>query len=155
MLKFGMGLLVDGDKPARVRELLDNVVASTFNRVLPVVDVLKTMASSSPAFGMMGTLVGLVVMLDNMSSNPDALGSGLALAMITTLYGVIFARLLFQPAADKTLQRAYIERFRNHLVVECLVQLSTEASPREVEAQILSLIDPQHAHRIERGSDEE
>ena len=148
MLKFGMQLLVDGAPPERVRELMEKLVNSAFNRMLPVVDVLKNMAGAAPAFGMVGTLVGLIVMLDQMAENPDNLGAGLALALLTTLYGVLFARLLLQPAADKTMQRAYIERFRNSLIVECLVMLSMERSPAEIELDIMSMVDPEHASNI-------
>ena len=145
MLKYGIRLLVDGAKPDQVRKFLNNVVNSTFNRSIPEVKVLKNMASTSPAFGMVGTLVGLIIMLASMAENPDGLGQGMALALLTTLYGMLFSRLLFQPAADKTMQRAYIERFRNTLIVECFVMLAEGKMPREIELQIKSMIDPTHA----------
>ena len=71
------------------------------------------------------------------------LGAGLAIALLTTLYGVIFARLVFQPAADKTLQRAKIARFRNQLMAEGFVMLSEERGPSFVEARINSFLDPE------------
>ena len=64
-------------------------------------------------------------------------------ALLTTLYGVIFARLVFQPAADKTLQRAKIARFRNQLMAEGFVMLSEERGPSFVEARINSFLDPE------------
>ncbi|HCH62608.1 MAG: flagellar motor protein MotA [Deltaproteobacteria bacterium] len=142
LLKYGIRLVADNKPIDEVRSLLDNVVQSTFNRTLPVVSVLKGMGSSAPAFGMVGTLVGLIVMLDSMSSDPDGLGRGLAIALLTTLYGVLMARLVFQPAADKTLQRAYIEQFRNKLIVRCLCCISAGKSPNDIELELTSMLDP-------------
>ena len=142
LLKYGIRLVADNKPIDEVRSLLDNVVQSTFNRTLPVVSVLKGMGSSAPAFGMVGTLVGLIVMLDSMSSDPNGLGQGLAIALLTTLYGVLMARLVFQPAADKTLQRAYIEQFRNKLIVRCLCSISAGKSPNDIELELTSMLDP-------------
>ena len=143
LLKYGIRLVADNKRAEEVRMLLNNVVQSTFNRTQPVIKVLRNMGSTAPAFGMVGTLVGLIVMLDSMSNDPDGLGQGLAIALLTTLYGVLMARLVFQPAADKTLQRAYIERFRNQLIVRCLCCIAAEKSPREIELELTSLLDPE------------
>jgi len=142
LLKYGIRLVADNKPVAEVEMLLNNIVKSTFNRTVPVVKVLKGMGSSAPAFGMVGTLVGLIVMLDSMSSNPDGLGQGLAIALLTTLYGVLMARLVFQPAADKTLQRAYIEQFRNKLIVRCLCSIADGKSPNDIELELTSMLDP-------------
>jgi chemotaxis protein MotA len=151
LLKYGIRLVVDNKQPGVIEKLLNNVVQSNFNRTVPVVKVLRNMGSSAPAFGMVGTLVGLIVMLDSMSSDPDGLGTGLALALLTTLYGVLMARLIFQPAADKTLQRAYIEMFRNKLIVRCLCCIAAENSPAEIELELTSMLDPELQVNFERA----
>ena len=94
-----------------------------------------------PAFGMIGTLVGLVIMLGNLD-NPAALGPALSVALITTLYGVLFARLIFMPAASKIEQREQIVRFRNYLIVEGLVLLADQKSPRAIQDRMNSYLDP-------------
>ena len=142
LLKYGIRLVADNKPIEEVQALLNNVVQSTFNRTIPVVAVLKGMGSSAPAFGMVGTLVGLIVMLDAMSSDPNGLGQGLAIALLTTLYGVLMARLVFQPAADKTMQRAYIEQFRNKLIVRCLCSIAAGKSPNDIELELTSMLDP-------------
>jgi len=142
-LRYGVRLVVDGTDAQTLKKLLDTVVASAFNRKIPVVKVLKNMAATSPAFGMVGTLVGLVVMLDSMTNDPGNLGQGLAVALVTTLYGVLFARLVFQPAADKLMQRSYIEQFRNKLIVKCLSAIAEGKPPRQIENEILSMLDPE------------
>ncbi len=100
------------------------------------------MAAASPAFGMIGTLVGLIIMLDGMGGDPTQLGAGLAVALLTTLYGVIFARLVFMPAATKIMQREQIVRFRNFLVAEGLALLADRKSPRFIQDKMNSFLDP-------------
>lgn len=141
-MRHGFQLVVDGYKGEEVRELLSNMMNSEFQRNTRRVTVLKNMASASPAFGMIGTLVGLIIMLDSLSSDPNGIGSGLAVALLTTLYGVLIAKLIFQPAADKTLQREEIARFRNFLIMEGFVMLAEQRPPRYIRERINSFLDP-------------
>jgi len=142
MLEFGVKLVVDGHTADDVRELMGNLVESEFFRRSQQVLILRNMASTAPAFGMVGTLVGLVIMLDSLASNPTALGAGLAAALLTTLYGVLLARLLFQPAADKTLEREKLNRFRAHLLLEGFAMIAEGRRPLFVETRMNSFLDP-------------
>jgi len=142
LLKFAVGLVIDGTPGDEVRHLMTNALQSAHERATRQVDVLRNMAAAAPAFGMIGTLVGLVIMLDSLGSDPSGLGAGLAIALLTTLYGVLLAKLIFQPAADKTQQRADVARFRNSLVREAFVMLADERSPRFMETRINSYLDP-------------
>ena len=100
------------------------------------------MGAAAPAFGMIGTLVGLIIMLDNMGGDPSSLGKGLAVALLTTLYGVLFSRIIFLPAATKILQREEIIRFRNYLIAEGLSLLADKKSPRYIQDRMNSYLDP-------------
>jgi chemotaxis protein MotA len=100
------------------------------------------MGGACPAFGMVGTLIGLIIMLDKMGGDPAALGAGLAVALLTTLYGVLFARLIFLPAGAKIMQREQIVRFRNNMVAEGLVLLADRKSPRFIQDKMNSYLDP-------------
>lgn len=142
LLKFGVKLVVDGYRPDEVRDMMSNLVESEYFRRSSRVVVLRNMASTAPAFGMVGTLVGLVIMLDGLASNPSALGGGLAVALLTTLYGVLLARLLFQPAADKTLEREKLNRFRSYLLLEGFVMIAEGRRPLFVETRMNSFLDP-------------
>jgi chemotaxis protein MotA len=71
------------------------------------------------------------------------IGNGMAVALITTLYGVIFARLIFLPAASTLQQKEEIEYFRNTMVVEGLIMLSEKKSPRYMQDRLNSFLDPQ------------
>ncbi len=141
-MKFGIEMVLSGYKGDEVREILTNTVETTFGRNTVQVRILNAMAAGAPAFGMIGTLVGLVVMLDGMGGDPSQLGAGLAVAMITTLYGVFFARIVFMPAASKIMQREQIIRFRNYLVLEGLVLLADRKSPRYIQDKMNSFLDP-------------
>ena len=112
------------------------------------------MAAAAPAFGMIGTLVGLIVMLQSLTANPDGVGDGLAVAMLTTLYGVLVARLVFIPAASKISQKEGIMRFRNFLITEGFAMLAEQKSPRFIQDKMNSYLDPSMhyniAKRVER-----
>ena len=141
-LQFGIEMVISGYTGDEVREILTNTIETTFGRNTVQVNILNAMAAASPAFGMIGTLVGLIIMLDGMGGDPTQLGAGLAVALLTTLYGVIFARLIFMPAAAKIMQREQIVRFRNFLVAEGLALLADRKSPRYIQDKMNSYLDP-------------
>jgi chemotaxis protein MotA len=141
-LSFGISLVISGYTGAEVRDILDNQIATSFQRNTVPVEILKYMASNAPAFGMMATLVGLVIMLDNMGSDPSKLGPGMAVGLLGTLYGVLFARLILMPASNKAFQRESIIRFRNMLVAEGLSMLAERKSPRFIQDAMNGYLDP-------------
>lgn len=152
-LTFGIDMVVSGYSGDEVRGILDTTIETTFGRNTVQVGILNTMASASPAFGMIGTLVGLVIMLDSMGDDPSALGPGLAVALLTTLYGVLFAKLVFGPAATKIKQREEIVRFRNYLVAEGLVLLADKKNPRFIQDKMNSYLDPAIHFNIDKAKD--
>lgn len=141
-LVFGVELLITGYDGADVRETLENVNDRTFERNMVPVNILRSMGSTAPAFGMIGTLVGLIVMLDAMGGDPTQLGPGLAVALNTTLYGVLFARMILIPAANKLQQREEILRFRHEMVIEGFALLAEKRSPRYIQDRVNSFLDP-------------
>jgi len=141
-LVFGVELLITGYTGDEVRGTMESVADNTFERNMVQVNILRSMGGTAPAFGMIGTLIGLIVMLDAMGDNPEALGPGLAVALNTTLYGVLLARLVFVPAANKLQQRQEILRFRHDLVVEGFALLAENRSPRFIQDRMNSFLDP-------------
>lgn len=142
LLAFGVNLVISGYSGAEVRQMLDNQVETAFQRRTVPTEILKYMASNAPAFGMMATLVGLVIMLDNMGTDPSKLGPGMAVGLLGTLYGVLFARLILMPAANKSFQREAIIRFRGMLITEGLALLAERKSPRFIQDAMNSFLDP-------------
>ncbi|CAA7615246.1 motility protein A [Magnetospirillum sp. UT-4] len=141
-LGFGVDLVIAGYSGAEVRQILTNSIETTFQRSCIPADILRNMAGTAPAFGMIGTLIGLIIMLGQMGSDPAALGPGMAVALITTLYGVLFPRLVLLPAASKIQQREEIVRFRNYLVCEGLSLLAERKNPRFIQDAMNSFLDP-------------
>ena len=122
-----------------------------FQRTMVLSDILKNMAATAPAFGMIGTLVGLIIMLQTLGGDPAGLGPGLAVALLTTLYGVLMARLVFMPAASKVEQRAGIQRFRDYLVTEGFAMLADHKSPRYIQDKMNSFLDPTIHYSIDKN----
>ncbi|HAA91564.1 MAG TPA: flagellar motor protein MotA, partial [Rhodospirillaceae bacterium] len=136
-----------------VREILLNTAATTYERNLVQANILRFMASASPAFGMIGTLVGLIIMLDGLDPGKgdlSQLGQGLAVALNTTLYGILLSRLVLLPAAAKLQQRQEIIRFRNELMAEGLALLSDRTGPRLIQDRMNSFLDPAIRFDIDR-----
>jgi len=153
LIKYCMELVVTNHPPADLQKMMLTVVEAEFERKTIPVQILRGMASNAPAFGMIGTLVGLVAVLDSMGSGMESLaaviGQGMALALITTLYGVFFARLVFLPASNKLMQKEEAERFRNLMMVEGLVLLADKRSPRYMQDRLNSYLDTTYHFNID------
>jgi chemotaxis protein MotA len=140
-LAFGIDLVVSGYTGAEVREILANTVETTYHRHLVPAEILRSMANNAPAFGMIATLIGLVIMLDHMT-DPSKIGPGLSVGLMGTLYGVLFARVILMPTASKVQQREEIVRFRKFLVAEGLALLAERRNPRYIQDKMNSFLDP-------------
>ncbi|MBK5954194.1 flagellar motor protein MotA [Rhodospirillum rubrum] len=149
-LSYGLDLVVTGYTGTEVREILANTVENTFQRQVVPAEILRNMGGTAPAFGMIGTLVGLIIMFDSMGSNPGSMGAGLAVALTATLYGLLSARLLFLPAASKVKQREELIRYRNYLLAEGLALLAERKSPRYIQDRMNSYLDPSIHFSIDR-----
>ena len=153
-LSYGIELVITGYSGEEVRGMLGAASNGSYSRAMVQADILQNMAAAAPAFGMIGTLVGLIVMLQSLTANPDGVGDGLAVAMLTTLYGVLVARLVFIPAASKISQKEGIMRFRNFLITEGFAMLAEQKSPRFIQDKMNSYLDPSMhyniAKRVER-----
>ena len=96
----GLQMLIDGQKPENVRDLMSLEIQYLQERHSTGKKILEFMGSAAPAFGMIGTLIGLVQMLRNLES-PESIGAGMAVALLTTFYGAFAANLIFIPLAGK------------------------------------------------------
>ena len=141
-LAFAVEQLLSDYSGDEIRENLRLVADTTFERNMVPANILRNMGGTAPAFGMIGTLVGLVIMLDDMGEDPTQLGKGLAVALTTTLYGVMIARLVLIPAANKLTQRNEILRFRHDLIAEGISMLADRRNPRYIQDRMNSFLDP-------------
>jgi chemotaxis protein MotA len=129
--------------------MLNAAADGQLQRAMVQADILNNMGAAAPAFGMIGTLIGLIIMLGNLS-DPDALGPSLAVVLLTTLYGVLVSRLMFIPASSKVKQREGILRFRNFLVTEGFALLAENKSPRFLQDRMNSYLDPSIHYSIDK-----
>lgn len=141
-LKHAIQLFLAGYQDENLRGKLDTTVNTAYEREIVQATILNTMANIAPGFGMIGTLVGLIIMLSQLDGGDSNLGLGLAVALITTLYGVIFAQLVFKPASRKAEQKLQILRFRNRLIVDGFMLLLKRANSFEIQDHLNSFLDP-------------
>ena len=133
----GLQLLVDGaDEPKLVKQL-NAEIAAMKSRHEQIHGVLSAWIDIAPAMGMIGTLIGLVVMLGNMS-DPKAIGPAMAVALLTTLYGAFFANVFFGPIKTKLEGYTTYELNYRALVVEGLRQIARSESPRNIQDVLAS-----------------
>ncbi len=142
IIQYSKDLISTGVKGSQLRLLIEDLIESIVERQMIDANILQTMAGFAPGFGMIGTLIGLIIMLDNMGGDIANVGPGLALALLTTLYGVIFAQLIFKPAAEKVRQTLEMVRYRNIILMESLVLLSEGKPSFEIQDQVNRFIPP-------------
>lgn len=139
-LKQGIGLCVDGHDPGLVQKMLGKDISLTIERHEVGQTMFKNMAIMAPAMGMIGTLVGLVQMLANMS-DPASIGPAMAVALLTTLYGAIIANAFAQPLADKLARASALEKTNKSLILETISGIQEGMNPRVLE-QLLATYLP-------------
>lgn len=140
-IKYGGELIITGYKGDELRKMLTNFTETTYERNIIGSYVLKKMADFAPGFGMLGTVIGLIIMLDKLDGDPSGLGQGLAFALITTLYGVFISNLFFKPAAEKAKQKQETLRLRNLLVTEGFVLLGENKDSILIQDMLNSFMD--------------
>ena len=143
----GLQMLVDGQDEESIREMLSLEVQYLQERHSVGKKILDFMGASAPAFGMIGTLIGLVQMLQNLSS-PDQIGAGMAVALLTTFYGACLANLVFIPLAGKLSVYSKAERLAMEMTVEGICTISQGESPSMVRERIQSFISPVHREEV-------
>ncbi|MEK7793944.1 MAG: MotA/TolQ/ExbB proton channel family protein [Candidatus Hydrogenedentota bacterium] len=134
-------LAIDGTAPDMIRSILRAEVASMESRHALGQAVLSTMGAIAPAFGMIGTLIGLVQMLSAMK-DPSKIGPAMAIAMLTTLYGAIIAYVICIPTAGKLKVRTASELLAKEMTIEGILAIQSGDNPRIVEQKLRAFVAP-------------
>ncbi len=140
-LERGISLCIDGHAPEVVRGLLVKDINMSIDRHTIGADRFKAMAVSAPAMGMIGTLIGLVQMLSNMS-DPAAIGPAMAVALLTTLYGAVIANAFASPLAEKLVLISGYEKLNKDLILESINGIQEGTNPRVLK-QLLNAYLPE------------
>ncbi len=140
-LERGISLCIDGHAPDVVKNLLAKDINMSIERHTLGADMFKAMATYAPAMGMIGTLIGLVQMLSNMS-DPAAIGPAMAVALLTTLYGAIIANAFASPLAEKLILISGYEKLNKDLILESIGGIQEGTNPRVLK-QLLNAYLPE------------
>ncbi len=146
-LQKGISLCIDGHSPEIVNNLLSKDINLAIERHSKGADMFKAMATYAPAMGMIGTLIGLVQMLSNMS-DPAAIGPAMAVALLTTLYGAVIANAFASPLAEKLILISSSEKLNKSLILESIAAIQDGTNPR-VMKQLLDAFLPESKRPVE------
>ena len=140
-MKKGILLIVDGTEPELVRGILETELMNMDERHRGVAGFFETWATLGPAWGMIGTLIGLVNMLKDLQDS-SAIGPSMATALLTTLYGSLIANWFCTPIANKLKAQNSVEYQLKEIVIEGLLSIQAGENPRVIEEKLKSFLSP-------------
>jgi len=138
-LEKGVELIVDGTDPELVKDILETEIDYTADRHKSGQEMLGVMAQYAPAYGMISTLIGLINMLKKLD-DVNSLGPSMAVALVTTFYGVILANLLFLPMANKLKGKSNHEILKKEMFVEGMLSIQNGENPRIIKDKLEAFI---------------
>jgi len=142
----GIQLSVDGVEPQSIKEILDTEINFLRDRHQLGAEIFQTMGAFAPALGMIGTLIGLVQMLQSMD-DPNSIGPAMAVALLTTFYGSMLSNLVCLPVAGKLRTRSKEEIITKEMIVQGIISLSRGDNPRILEHKLMSFLAPKLRER--------
>ncbi|RKZ19721.1 motility protein A [bacterium] len=151
-LRKGLRLAVDGTDPQLLEKILETDLDQVESRHAEGAKILSTGGTFAPAFGMIGTLIGLVNMLGALE-DPSQIGAGMATALITTFYGAVVANAFFLPMAGKLEARSKEEMLGKYMVIEGIMAIQSGDSPRIVEEKLKSFLSPSLRRKVDEAKD--
>ncbi len=138
-VRKGLQLVVDGNEPEDVRRMLELELDSHEQRNLQAAKVFESMGGYSPTIGIIGAVMGLIQVMQNLAE-PAMLGSGIATAFVSTIYGVGLANLLLLPTANKLRAHVLNESHYRELIIEGLVAISEGENPRMIDIRLRGFV---------------
>ena len=140
-LSSGIQLAVDGTEPDLIMEILETEIMWLEERHKSGAEWFSRVATMAPAYGMIGTLIGLVLMLKSMD-DPAAIGPAMAICLLTTLYGSLIANLYFDPVAAKLKIKSAKELLGRRMIVEGIMSIQSGDNPRLVQQKLSAFLSP-------------
>jgi chemotaxis protein MotA len=140
-LKNGLKMVVDGIEPEIIREIMDLEIDEMSSRHTNASNIFKSWGGYAPAFGMIGTLIGLIQMLANLSDS-SALASGMAKALITTFYGAVLANVVLNPLAANLSVKNQKEVSMREMMLEGILAIQSGVNPRIIEQKLMNYLSP-------------
>ncbi|NLL02679.1 MAG: motility protein A, partial [Clostridiales bacterium] len=154
--KNSIMLIVDAIEPTKVKEMLENELDCLEQRHAKGWQMYEKAATFAPAYGMIGTLIGLINMLKNLDMDvggASGIAQGMSVALITTFYGSILANLILMPIANKLKIRHYEEMVCKEVIVEGVLSIHAGTNPRHIEERLKAFVNSKE--RVLGPTDEE
>ena len=152
-MKKGILLIVDGTDPELVRNILETELMNIDSRHKKNIGFWKNVGAMGPAWGMIGTLIGLINMLKDLS-DPDSIGPNMSVALITTLYGSVLANWISAPVATKMGTNNDTEVMAKEVMIEGLLSIQAGENPRVIEEKLKSFLSPSVRNSMSEGEGE-
>ncbi|MBP5402496.1 MAG: motility protein A [Treponema sp.] len=140
-MKSGLRLVIDGTDGAVVRTIMENEMNQTEARHLEWINVMNQWGGFAPGFGMMGTVLGLIGMLNNLEDK-SSLGPNMAVALITTLYGSMLANWILVPLGQKLMKHNGDEMRVKEMIIEGVLAIQAGENSRVIAQKLLTYLDP-------------
>ena len=149
-MRKGIRMCVDDNPPEFIHKVLTTEIIQSIHRAEMSERISRTIGESAPAFGLIGTLVGLVQMLSHLS-DPASIGPAMAVALLTTLYGALIASLIAIPMADKLKTKALQARNNCALIIDSVLSIQKGENPRIMRELLdVYIADNRRKNRVER-----
>ncbi|MFD3157475.1 motility protein A [Haloimpatiens sp. FM7330] len=142
-LKKGLQMVVDGIEPETIKDVMELEISEMERRHNMGAGLFKSWGAYAPAFGMIGTLIGLIQMLAGNMSDASALSSGMSKALITTFYGSLMANVVLNPIAANLGYKTEIEVSNREMMLEGILAIQSGVNPRIVEEKLISYLPPE------------
>lgn len=137
----GLQMVVDGIEPENIKQIMELEIEAIERRHSMGHSIFKSWGDLAPAFGMIGTLIGLITMLSDLS-DASAIGIGMATALITTFYGAFFANMALIPIANKLQSQTEDEIYTREMMIESILSIQSGINPRIVEEKLTTFLTP-------------
>jgi len=150
VLSRGISMLVDGHEASVVKKALSTEMNEMVTRHKMGQDIFKQIGDAGPAMGMIGTLVGLVQMLSNMS-DPKSIGPAMAVALLTTLYGAMLANMFALPISDKLALRSAEEQMNKNIIIQSVLAIQEGQNPKVLDELLKNFLPPSKRENVEEA----
>lgn len=140
-MKGGLEMVVDGTEPDTIRDIMETEVRSLLERHKIGQGIFTALGTYAPAFGMIGTLIGLVQMLRSLD-DPSSIGPSMAVALITTFYGAVLGNLVYLPMAGKLMNKSSQEVTAKRMIIEGVLSIQRGVHPKNIERKLMNFMPP-------------
>jgi chemotaxis protein MotA len=152
-MKLGLEMAVDGTEPDTILDIMETEISSLAARHKTGQGIFTSLGTYAPAFGMIGTLIGLVKMLGSLD-DPSSIGPSMAIALITTFYGAVLGNLVYLPMAGKLKAKSSSEILFKQMIIEGVLAIQRGVHPRNIERKLLNYIAPKDRAKEEEEEED-